>query len=238
LAAAVVIAATALLWLWKSTPEEYAARGCFSTIFYHLLPHSRDVDRTLADLGLDSSYKPYIGMVSFSGGSPMGDPQFVAAFRRKVTYGGLARFLLTHPRDTYVSLRASLDEAGRQRPKLGNFDPSAGQPPYAESQAFAIWSNCKRALFDRRGSRFLTCFLGMSAVVALLLVWERASLPAGALPAGLILIGMAATELAVASLADAMEIPRHHVLFYAFFDLLLLTGVWLAGRRLSALRWR
>jgi hypothetical protein len=232
-AAAAVIALTAVLWLWKSTPEQYAARGCFSTIFFHLLPHSRDVDRTLTGLGLDSTYRPYIGMVSFSAGSPMDDPQFVAAFRRRVTYGGLAWYLATHPRDAYVALRVSLDDAGRQRPALGNFDPSAGLAPYAESQAFAFWSNLKRGLFERRGSRFLSCFLGLSGAVSWLLFQQRRTLPPGGMTSGLILIGMACTELAVASLADAMEIPRHHLLFYAFFDLLLLTGVWLAGRTIS-----
>ena len=236
--AAIVLTVTSMLWLWKSTPEEYAARGCFSTVFFHVLPHSNDVSRTLADLGLDETYRPYIGMVSFSGGSPMGDPRFVAEFHRKVTYGSLALFLLTHPRDAYVALRISLDEAGRHRPALGNFDPAAGLAPYAESRAFAVWSDCKRAIFDRRGSRFFTCFFGLAATVALLLVWQRASLPAGSVAAGLLLIAMACTELAVASLADAMDVPRHHLLFYAFFDLLLLTGVWLAGRRLSVLRSR
>ena len=32
----------------------------------------------------------------------MSDPGFVEAFRRKVTYGSLALFLLTHPRDAAV----------------------------------------------------------------------------------------------------------------------------------------
>jgi hypothetical protein len=219
----------ALLWLAKSTPAEYAARGCFSTIFGHLLPHSEDFNRTLADLGLDQSYRPYIGMVSFSGGSPMGDPRFVEEFRRKINYRGLAWFLATHPRDAYVALRVSLDEAGRQRPALGNFDPSAGLAPYAESQAFDGWSNLKRVLFDRRGSRYFTCFVTLCGLVALGLFRQQRRLPDGAVAAGLILIGMACTELAVSSLADAMEVPRHHLLFYTFFDLLLLVGVWLAG---------
>jgi heme A synthase len=195
------------------------------------LPHSNNLDRTLADLSLDETYRPYIGMVSFSGESPMSDPRFVEAFRRKVNYGSLALFLLTHPRDAAVALRASLDEAGRQRPALGNFDRSAGIAPYAESQAFAGWSNLKRTLFDRRGSRFFNCFVAVAAVVALLLLWQRRSLPAGGVAAGLILIGMAATELAVSSLADAMEIPRHHLLFYALFDILVIAAVWLVLRR-------
>ena len=74
--------------------------------------------------------------------------------------------------------------------------------------------------------------------VALLLVIERRSLPAGGTAAGLLLIAMGCTELAVASLADAMDVPRHHLLFYAFFDLLLLSGVWLAGSALYRRRQR
>lgn len=219
----------AAVWLWKSTPVEYSARGAFSTVFSYLLPHSRNVDRTLADLDLDQTYRPYIGMISFSAGSPMDNPRFVAAFSRRVSYPSLALFLLTHPRDAYVALRVSLDEAGRQRPTLGNFDPSAGLPPYAQSRAFAFWSDAKRALFEHRGSRYLTCFLVLAAAVAALLVSQRRQLPKGAVPAGLILIGMAATELAVSSLADAMDVPRHHLLFYALCDMLLLSAVWLAS---------
>jgi hypothetical protein len=173
-------------------------------------------------------------MVSFSGGSPMGDPRFVAAFRRKVTYRSLAMFFLTHPRDAYVSLRVSLDDAGRQRPAMGNFDVSAGLVPYAESKAFAGWSNLKRDLFDRRGSRFFTCFLAACVAVVAMLICQRRSIPAGGVEAGLLLAGMACTELAVSSLADAMDVPRHHLLFYALFDVLLISGIWLAARLVTS----
>jgi hypothetical protein len=132
-----------------------------------------------------------------------------------------------------VAVRSSLDDAGRQRPPLGNFDPSAGLAPGAQSQAFAFWSNFKRMLFNRRGSRYLTYFFCVMATMALLLFVQRRSLPAGGMAGGFILIGMAATELAVSSLADAMEIARHHLLFYAHFDMLLILGVWLLGRLVS-----
>src|SRR5262249_23098755 len=145
-------------------------------------------------------------------------------------------FFLTHPRDAYITIRSSLDDAGRQRPPLGNFDQSAGLPPYTESRAFAFWSSFKRSLFQDRGSRFLTYFLGLSVVVAILVVLERRGLPAGSVAAGLILIAMACTELAIASMADAMEVPRHHLIFYAFFDLLILVAIWLCGRRVDWMR--
>jgi hypothetical protein len=230
---AIALAAVALLWVAKSTPEEYAARGCFSTVFSRLLPHSSDVNRTLADLGLDESYRPYIGMVSYSAGSPMDDPRFVASFRRKVSHASLAMYLLTHPRDTYVALRAALDEAGKQRPALGNFDRSAGLPPYAKSQAFAGWSNLKRTLFDRRGSRWITCFVGLCAALAVLLIRQRDAPPTSGMAAGLMLVGMACTELAVSALADAEDAPRHLMLFSAFFDMMLAAVVGLAMQALS-----
>jgi hypothetical protein len=63
-----------------------------------------------------------------------------------------------------------------------------------------------------------------------MLICQRHKIPAGGMAAGLILIGMTCTELAVASFADAMEAARHHLLFYALFDMLLLTGICLVGR--------
>jgi len=53
--------------------------------------------------------------------------------------------------------------------------------------------------------------------------------PVGGTTAGLMLIGMSATELAVASLAEAMDLPRHHLLFYALVDMLLMAGLWLTA---------
>lgn len=230
---AVALTVLSACWLAKSTPADYAERGCFSTIFHHVLPHAKNVDRTLAELGLDASYKPYIGMVSFSPGSPLDDPEFAAVFRSKVSYSSLAGHFLAHPRDAYVALRVSLDAAGRQRPPVGNFDPSAGLPPYAESRAFALWSDFKRFLLEGRGSRFFSCFIVTCVVLATLLIYLRHHLPVGGMYAGMILIGMAGTELLISSLGDAMEIQRHHLLFYALFDMLILATTGLIGMAIS-----
>jgi hypothetical protein len=224
------LATLAVLWLAKSTPTEYSLRGCFTMAFYQVLPHAKNVDRTITDLGLNDSYRQYIGMHSFSDGSPMDDARFVADFHWRISYASLAWFFLTHPRDAYTALRHSLDAAGRQRPVLGNFDITAGMPPLAESRSFALWSNLKRRLFEHRGPRFFFCFLGLSAAVAVLLFLQRRRLERGEFLGGYILIGMTATELAISSLADAVEIPRHHLLFYAQFDLLVIAAACLAMR--------
>jgi len=221
--AAVLLSALSVGWAGWSTPPDYAAKGCFTVVFYRILPGARNVDQTLADLGLDASWKSFIGMHCYSDGARMEDPAFVRVVRQKLSYGVLAQFFLTHPRDVYVALRKSLDEAGRQRPALGNFDASAGRPAFAESRAFALWSDAKHALFWQRGSRFLNCYVALAAATLILIWMQRENLPAGALAAGIALVGMASTELGIASLADAADIPRHHFIFYALADLLVLT---------------
>ena len=228
------LAVLAIVWVTAATPPEYSLRGCFTMVFYQILPHAKNPDRTAADLGLGSSYRQYIGLHSFSAGSPMDDPRFRAEFSRTISYGTLAWFFLSHPRDTYTALRNSLDDAGRQRPILGNFDVKAGLPPLAESQSFALWSGLKRRLFEHHGSRFLFCSLGVGTAVGVLLFCERRRLDRGAFWGGYALIGMMATELAISSLADAVDVARHHLLFYAIFDLLLIVGVCLVASRFSS----
>ena len=152
--------------------------------FYRILPLSKNVDRTIRDLGLDESYRRYTGMHSFAEGSPMDDSAFVGEFRNRITYTGLAWFYATHPRDSYMALRLSLNEAGMQRPNLGNFDVHTGYPRFHASRTFAIWSDLKRLAFDQRGPRYFFTFLVLAAAVGVLLIAQRRSLPRGAVAGG------------------------------------------------------
>ncbi len=234
---AACVALLAAVWMTKSAPPDYPSRGVFTMAFYQILPYSKNLDRTIRDLGLDDSYRRYVGMHSFAKGSPMWDDAFIERFRRRISYTGLAWFYLRNPRDAYMVLRRSLNEAGIQRPYLGNFDVHTGYPRFQASRAFAFWSDLKRRTFDRRGPRYFFTFLGLAAAVAMLLAAQRRTLPQGAVAGGVVLIGMAFTALCVASLADAVDVPRHHLLFYVLFDMLLVVlvhlsvGAWLARKR-------
>lgn len=224
------LAGIALVCLRYAAPPNYQARGCFTVLFYQVLPNAKDPDRTLADVGLDSSYQKYIGKHAYVDGI-MEDPEFAKAFSQRVSYPRLARFFLTHPREAYAALDKSLSEAGRQRPDLGNFDSHSGMAPWAESQAFAWWSDWKRNLFFHRGTRYLLCFGLLVFMVIVLLAADRRTLPRGAVRGGMALIVMAIVELAASSFGDAIDIQRHHLLFYELSDLLLLTAIYLAIRR-------
>jgi len=234
-AAALGIIGTAVVCLRHAAPSDYHARGCFTVLFYQLLPNARDADRTLADAGLDSSWRKYIGKHAYMD-RVLEDPEF-AKFSQRVSYFRLAWFFLTHPKDAYVALDKSLSDAGRQRPELGNFDSHSGLAPRAESQTFALWSTWKRNLFFQRGTRYLLCFGLLLGVVAASLAAECRTLPRGAVPGGIALILMAAIELAVSSLGDAIDIQRHHLLFYELCDLLLLTALYLLAIRAGRM-WR
>lgn len=233
LAAAVSLTVLSVIWTCWSTPPAYSTKGCFTVVFHQILPNARDVNQTLAGLGLDDSWKPAIGMHCYSDGANMDDPAFVAVVANKLSYAKLAKFFLTHPRDAYLALRMSLDAAGSQRPVLGNFDASAGHPPFARSQAFSAWSSIKREWFEGKGSRYLNCYLALVAITLTLAWMERADMPPGSVAGVLALAGMASSALLIASLGDAADVPRHHFIFYALADLLLLVAIMLLARAMS-----
>jgi hypothetical protein len=117
---------------------------------------------------------------------------------------------------------------------LGNFDVRTGYPRFQASRAFAFWSDLKRWAFNQRGSRYLFAFIGLSGVVVTLLAAQRQSLQFGSMAGGVVLIGMAFTAMFVASLADAVDVPRHHLLFYVLSDMLVIVMVHLSVRAVLA----
>jgi hypothetical protein len=219
------------LMLWKGAPHDYASPSLYNVTFMQIVPHSRNVERTLKGLGLDDSYLPLIGKSAYFPDSRLGDPAFRREFDQRISVLKLAVFYAVHPWDTYETLQDSLNEAGRQR-FFGNFDIATGYAPFTESQAFAYWSTFKQRLFFHHGARFFFTFLGLSAILSALLWVRRKELSRPALAAGFTLIGMAFTELAIASLFDAQDIARHHLIFFALFDMILLSTVYLASSRL------
>ena len=215
----VLVATLAVL---MTAPRDYPAMGYFSVIFYQILPHSSDPAGDLKALGLDESYLKWSGTYAFSEGNQLGNAQFFKAFTSRTGYGRLGWFFLTHPRAAYLALDVSLAEGARQRPFLGNFDRAVGRPPFAESHAFSLWSDAKKWLFYQHGTRYLCWWAIVLASFCSLLVWRRAALSVEQLLGGLALVSVAVTALLVASLADAVDVPRHHFMDNALLDLLLI----------------
>lgn len=223
------------MMLWKGAPADYAANALYDVIFCQIVPHSHNPSGALRALGLDDSYLPLMGKNAYWSDSRMQDPGFEREFRRRTGFGRLAVFYATHPRDSWVALRDSLDEAGRQSDS-GNFDPAAGYAPRAESRAFGVWSRFKRRLFFHHGSRMLAAFLASAALLLAVAGLRRGALPHGALAGAFALVFMACLELAIASLGDAMDIARHHTVFFALWDAMLFAALAMIGKWWR--RWR
>jgi hypothetical protein len=236
--AAPCLALLSILMLWKGAPADYAANSVFTVVFKQILPHSKNLPGALAALGLDDSYRPYLGKNAYTAGARMDESAFKEAFRKRVPLTRLAAFYLTHPRDTYGALRASLSQAGHRREQFGNFDISAGLPPLAESRAFSLWSGLNRRIIAERGSRLIFQALGAAVLLFGLVFTDRHALPRGAVTAAVVLAGMTFTEMAVSSLTDFMDIERHHLVFFALLDMMMLCVVYLAGQRILGCSFR
>ena len=76
------VLATALVTFGFSSPPDYAAKNAFNVIFTRLVPDSKDPDRTLAELGLDGSYRQWIGQNAYAPDSRLEDPAFYVPFMR------------------------------------------------------------------------------------------------------------------------------------------------------------
>jgi len=223
-----VLAATAFSNRFGS-PAHYPTMGGYTVIFFELLPKSKDVSSDLKDLGLDDSYKQYVGTNAYSHGAPVQDPQLREIFKPKVSYANIARFFMKHPSRALEATVSRMGNAGLQRPYAGNYDKRAGFAEYAQTHAFTVWSGLKARAFGRHGGRYLLYSLFVALAPALFAIVRRKRLPPGIPEAMAALAAMALIALLVASLADALDAERHYSLFSALTDLLLICGVSLAA---------
>jgi len=223
-----VVLIAALVALKTEAPANYSSNPTYNLIFIQLIPNSRDADADLIALGLDASYKRWSGTHAFSPLGAMGDPAFVREFMRRTSYARIGRYYLTHPRDTWLTLVNAGAWAGRVRPPMGNFDRSSGLPRFSESHAFTVWSDAKNALLHQHGGRFIAWNVLMAAVFSGTAVLRRRLLPPVAVPAALALAAMAVTAWLEASLGDAAEIARHHLIASALVDLELVCAIAIA----------
>jgi hypothetical protein len=223
------LTAASLLMLWKAQPADYAGYPLYNVTFEEILPHSKNVTGALAGLGLDESYRRYMGLNAYQPNSGMDDEAFRRSFMQRLSFGRLAAFYVMRPAVAYSVMRHALSEAGRQH-DFGNFDIGTGYPPLTESRAFALWSDVKRRFFYRHGPVFLFTFLALAALLGLLLGLDRKRLPRGAWLGGLCLTAAAFMELGTSTLCDSMDITRHSTIFFVLFDMIALACAYLIMR--------
>jgi len=220
--ALLLIAAAAL---YAGTRGRFQEGGLYKIVFFEILPHSPDPEGDLRALGLDAASSRWIGTTNYGAQSPFRDPSVRASLFPKLRYGALARLYLTRPARAADALRRGAPDGLELRAKLGNFEKSAGFPPWARSAAYSTWTRI-RLLGSGSAALLLGLFYGGNAILA-----GAGRLPAAARVSLATLVAVGALAFAVCTLSSAhLDLSRKLYVFHAVTDLLLVGDLTIAGR--------
>jgi hypothetical protein len=214
LAGALIVAAGFSMLAWGS-PRGFRSATLFNVIFTRLLPTARNPVAELASLGLDPTYRTYAGMNAYMENSPLQDEFLARPFERNTSYGRLVLFCASHPARALKLAGLALADASRvSPPELGNYDPSAGHPPYTHSQAFSAWSALKQRVLGRYPWLYALIFAMAAGIVA----WKFRS-------GGIALAAVGAVEFWAGVLGDGCGVTGNMFLFNVIWDVTLFAAL-------------
>jgi hypothetical protein len=232
LVAVALLAAT--VWMVAGTPAWYKSQARFNLVFFKITKNSPSPARDLAELGLAAEDARYIGMNSYVRGGPMEDAGWVDRFGARCTDGRVMRFYLRHPTRALTILRADLAGQAWQRrvPGLANFARAAGRTDGAMAVSLGSWS----ALRTRASRKWPASILVWLVLLPPAALWFGSfdALRRGLAWTMLAVSMMALGEFAIASLADAVETPRHLLMFHVYSDVSIFLGLVFAASVLDA----
>jgi hypothetical protein len=112
----------------------------YGVIFSGILPESKNPEADLRALGLDPQLAKYSGTGAWTPGTYFQEMAASGVLRQVNTFTVL-RFYLLRPARMWSRLHGLLPQITfLRRDWYGNFEPSAGLPPAAQSHAFTLWS--------------------------------------------------------------------------------------------------
>jgi hypothetical protein len=206
-------------------PRYWKATAMFDVVFFHLLTHTDNVDATLAELNLDSSYAKYRGFTAYQPESPTPDDAWLERFYSHCSHSTLIRYYLRRPGLILTSFHHALTREAFQirQLNLGNYTKSSGYPPAKNANSFNSWSAFRIRLYRLWPYHLVVWFF----VFAFL--YRK--------PLAVLLLAIAAIEFCMAALLGALETHRHLLIFHLVTDVtVLLAGFELtrrAARRLE-----
>ena len=221
----------ATTWILISTPGWYRSQARFNLVFSKIAKNSPSPARDLAELGLGAEDARYIGLNSYVRGGPMEDAAWVESFGARCTDGRLMRFYLRHPARALAILRADLSGQSWQRraPGLANFARQSGRPEGAMATSLGAWS-ALGTWASRKWPALIVVWLLLLPPAAFMFPFRDTPLRRALAWAILTVSTMAFGEFGIASLADAVETPRHLLLFHVYSDVSIFLGlVWAAS---------
>lgn len=228
-AAGLILAAAAVSFLMM--PKQERGDDAYAGIFMIILHNSPTPLDDLRELGLGLEYLPFVNHWPFPAfDDSTAHQQWWRDFNSRTGHGRMALFLLRHPWRAATLIYRSLHyQAVKRRPDLGNYEQQYGFPPGAETNSFGWWSALRSSLFRLAPWHILVWYAAILATGIYFTVRPRADNTSRLSLLAALLAGMGLVELAVGSMADAGEIPRHLFLFHVITDFtILLAIVWAA----------
>jgi hypothetical protein len=218
-AAAVAVSIAVSLF---TAPKELKNSNTFNLVFLGILNESHNPSKDLEALGLDPQLRDQRGLGAWSPGSLC--PYLIAdgAIGHKVTLATVVKFYALRPARVWRHVKTLLHGMMSLRPELGNFEPSAGQPRGAQSQAFALWSGFHDHVLSPV-SKFVLFALLLFPLAVLLRAILRARRPEIWMEFVALLSVCALIAFLTAAFGDAWENVKHMFLFNALTDLWLLS---------------
>ena len=218
---------------YAATPQASIVRPTYYVaVFYGILLDSPTPKTDLADLGLSPELAKYAGTTPYDESKPLSNPVVEAEFFRKIGFGKIIRYYLTHPRRLYFELDRDAKFALGSRAMLGNFEKSAGEPYGQTSRRFSLWSQWKALVFPASAWSLLVCLLTAFGMAAF--AWKRAPLRKDRLLVEFfaLLLVLASLQFVLVSVTQSIIDPAKHLfLFSALFDICLVMSLaWAAGR--------
>jgi hypothetical protein len=204
----------------------------YMAVFTELLKYSPTPSQDLNELGVSTNLAQYRGTTPFEPSVPRDSPEF-RNFFDQMSFGKIGIFYLHHPGRLHESLNRTAELALLARPiMLGNFEKSAGLPPYERSRAFSDWSYWKR----KYGPKTITSFeflCGIETIgIVILYCRKRTLVERLLLELQALLMAMAVVQILTVSVTmGSIDAIKQMFLFNILFDIsFAIALVWSVGR--------
>lgn len=235
LCGAILMIATSA-WMVVHRLPDYQADSGFSLVFLKLLPLSQSPPDALRELGRPASEVRYIGMNTWSPGSPMSNNEYHDRFWRDVSPGRVMKFYGRHlgiaGRILWCDLRKSGSdipvselEVGLDRSTIrpyGVYRKADDPKPHQRPRILSLWSDLRRFL----AISIPLLIPAIYAVCVVLALYKLCRKPdredLRTWPLLLLLCVMGIFSFLAGSLGDATDTARHIVTYQVATDLILL----------------
>jgi len=207
----------------------------YGMVFSGILPESKTPEADLRALGLDPQLAKYSGTGAWSPETYF--PQMAASgVLRRVNTFTVLRFYLLRPARMWRRLHGLLPKITfLRRDWYGNFEPSAGLPPAAQSRAFTLWSGFHERILPTVSKWIVSALAGWPMLAAWRWVRERDIVRRRRLELLTVLPVCCLAALFSAVYGDAFDVIKHMYLFNLLLDTCMLYAA-SAGWRWTLMR--